>query len=741
MQIRRKNNLDAVSDGLLIKPDGHKWDWLRLQAIFPLLISLALVVQVAATPAYPLHPSDNGRYVVDSNNVPFLIIGDAPHSILAKLNNADAITYLTNRGSNGFNALWIELLCDSYTGGEGTEGSPNYGRDVNGNNPFTSTLPGGYYDLTTPNPAYWSHVDYIVQTAATNGLQCVFTPLDQGGWTQTSLANGTNRCYQYGQFLGNRYKNSPNIIWNLGNDFQRWRTHENDAVILAIADGIKSADTNHLMTVQLNYYVSESQDDPNWIPRITANGVYTYYPTYDETLVAYNKPNVMPVLFLEAHYEHESGRGEFGTPKILRRHAYWSLTSGALAGHMYGNHYTWTFTSGWQSHLQTPGMNELMYFKNFFSSRRWYNLVPDQSHTLLTAGYGTYTTDGHVGDSEYATAAKTPDGKLAVVYTPVSHTLTIALNNFSGPVTARWYDPTANRFAAIPGSPFPNVGTHNFTTPGNNSAGDRDWVLVLEVVVEAPRPRNQLRATVTDFNGDSHPDWVVRNAGTRQTGIWYMNNNVFMHGAYGPTLVAGWGLRGVADFNRDSHPDYALFNSITDRTAIWYLSGPTFIWGAYGPTLPSGWELLAMADFNSNGYPDYVLYKASTRQTAIWYLNNNVFVGGAYGPTLPAGWSLVAVADFDRNGHRDYALFNSGTGQTAIWYLSGLTFVGGAYGPNVPSGWQLVAAADFNGNGKPDYLLYKASTRQTAIWYLNNNVYVSGAYGPTLPAGWSLGGQ
>jgi len=492
---------------------GRKWDWLTLQAVFPLLICLALVAQAAAAPAYPLKPSANGRYLVDSSNVPFLIIGDAPHSILANLNNEDATRYLTNRGSNGFNALWIELLCDSYTGGAGTEGSPNYGRDVNGNNPFTSTLPGGYYDLTTPNPAYWSRVDYIVQTAAANGLQCVFTPLDQGGWTQTSLRNGTNRCYQYGQFLGNRYKNSPNIIWNLGNDFQNWATQQNDAVILAIADGIESVDTNHLMTIELNFMVSESQDDPNWISRITANAVYTYYPTYDETLAAYNKPNIMPVLFLEEHYEYSNVGGEFGTPNVLRRQEYWSLTSGALAGHMYGNYYTWTFTSGWhflrtrgvrqyfknffssrnwynlstwtfasgwQSHLQTTGTRELMYFKNFFSSRKWYNLIPDQSHTLLIAGYGTYTPGGNVSDSDYATAAKTPDGTLAVVYTPVRHTLIIALNNFSSRVTTRWYDPTADTFVAIPGSPFPNSGSHNFTTPGNNSRGDPDWVLLLQ---------------------------------------------------------------------------------------------------------------------------------------------------------------------------------------------------------------------------------------------------------------------
>ena len=242
----------------------------------------------------------------------------------------------------------------------------------------------------------------------------------------------------------------------------------------------------------------------------------------------------------------------------------------------------------------------------------------------------------------------------------------------------------------------------------------------------------------SDFNGDGHPDYVLRNVSTRQTAIWYLNNNVFISGAYGPTLVAGWDLRGVADFNRDAHPDYALLNPATDQTAIWYLSGATFLRGAHGPTLPSGWELVATADFNGNGYPDYVLYNSGTRRIAIWYLNNSVFVSGAYGPTLPAGWSLVGAADFDRNGHTDYLLFNSITRQTAIWYLSGPTFVTGAFGPTLPSGWELVATADFNGNGYPDYVLYNASTGQTAIWYMNNAVFVSGAFGPTLPPGWSL---
>ena len=148
-------------------------------------------------------------------------------------------------------------------------------------------------------------------------------------------------------------------------------------------------------------------------------------------------------------------------------------------------------------------------------------------------------------------------------------------------------------------------------------------------------------AVVADFNGDGHPDWVVRNAATRQTAIWYLNNNVLVTGAMGPTLPAAWSLRGSADFNGDSHPDYGLFNLNTRHTAIWYLNNNVLVTGAAGPTLPSGWALVATADFNGDGKPDYLLYHAATRQTAIWYLNNNVFVSSAFGPTLPVGWSLV----------------------------------------------------------------------------------------------------
>jgi hypothetical protein len=253
-----------------------------------------------------------------------------------------------------------------------------------------------------------------------------------------------------------------------------------------------------------------------------------------------------------------------------------------------------------------------------------------------------------------------------------------------------------------------------------------------------PLASGAARAAVADFNGDGSPDIVVRNARTHQTGIWYLNNNVYIGGGFGPTLPNNWELRGAADFNDDSHADYALSYSSLNYTAIAYMSGPTLIGAAWGPTVPSGWELVGTADFNGDGKPDYVLFNASIRQTAIWYLDNNVLTGGDFGPTLPNGWNLIGVADFNHDGHPDYVLFHPNTALTAIWYLSGPTLVGAAWGPTVSSGWILVATADFNRDGSPDYALYNAGTRQTAIWYLNNNVYVSSANGPTLPAGWSL---
>jgi FG-GAP-like repeat len=197
------------------------------------------------------------------------------------------------------------------------------------------------------------------------------------------------------------------------------------------------------------------------------------------------------------------------------------------------------------------------------------------------------------------------------------------------------------------------------------------------------------RAMVSDFNGDGSPDFVLQNASTGQTAVWYMDNNTRINSAFGPT--GGWPVAGVADFNLDGDPDYLLFNPSTGQTAIWYLNNNVHVSSAFGPTIWAGWDVAAVADFNEDGHPDYLLFRPSTGQTAIWYLDNNVRVSSALGPTTWAGWNVAGVADFNNDGHPDYLLFRPSTGQTAIWYLNDYVPVFSAFGPTTWAGWSLVA--------------------------------------------------
>ena len=178
----------------------------------------------------------------------------------------------------------------------------------------------------------------------------------------------------------------------------------------------------------------------------------------------------------------------------------------------------------------------------------------------------------------------------------------------------------------------------------NRETLSSDDIAGAQALYGAPTPLAVPEATPTplyDFNGDGEPDYLLYNVSTRQTAIWYLNNNMFMGGVFAPTLPANWRVVGVADFNRDGEADYLLYNASTRQTAIWYLSGPTLISGAYGPMIASGYTLIGAADFNADGKPDYVLYVPSVQGTTLWYLDNNVFTGSANGPTLPAGWSLT----------------------------------------------------------------------------------------------------
>ena len=79
------------------------------------------------------------------------MVGDSPQTIIVNMSEADAALYMADRNANGFNTLWIDLLCNRPTPGTLTAST------LDGILPFTGTIAStGSYDLTTPNEAYFA---------------------------------------------------------------------------------------------------------------------------------------------------------------------------------------------------------------------------------------------------------------------------------------------------------------------------------------------------------------------------------------------------------------------------------------------------------------------------------------------------------------------------------------------------------------------------------------------------------
>jgi hypothetical protein len=421
--------------------------------------------------------SANGRYFVDQNNTPWLLMADSPQSMICTINSTSMATYMSARQSQGFNAIQVDAICTTYTGGKAN------GTAFDGTQPFTSGSSPANYDISTPNSAYFAELDSLITLAASYGLVVILDPIETGGWLGTLENNGPTKAYNYGAYLGNRYKSFTNIIWGSGNDFQTWSSSSTDNnLVYQVMAGIASADSNHLQTIELNYNFSYSNQDTLLSSVLTADGAYTYYETYDCVLQAYASSPTNPDFLIEANYEGENDTGNLPAVAgayVLREQAYWTLTSGGV-GQIWGNHYFWGFLSGWQSQLNSPGAVEIQYINQLFGSVAWWDLVPDTTHEVVTAGYGTYDgSNDNLTTATYCTTSWISSGSLALTYCPNASTLTVDLGKFSGPVTAQWYDPSNGTYTAILGSPFPNSGTQDFITPGNNHDEDPDWVLMM----------------------------------------------------------------------------------------------------------------------------------------------------------------------------------------------------------------------------------------------------------------------
>jgi hypothetical protein len=434
---------------------------------------------------------------------------------MGNLSVANAASYFSDRASHGFNAVWINLLCETYTGCNADGKAYNNATSTADNlAPFTSGSSPSNYDFGTSaanaNSAYFSQAHAEVAQAQADGIEVFLDPIptdncSTGNWITTLENNGdgtvstTNKDYQYGQYLGNTFKDLANITWASGNDFQCSDTiaDRNDA--LSVANGIANTDPSALQTLEVDEcgnvcegsssFVNRNgvSTGSGWSSRLQINASYTYSPAYAQDLTSYGQSPTTPMILVESNYEGQNNSGTDGcvTVRNCRLQEWWTMTSGAT-GQLYGGPCYAITNSTTLSSCDTTGVTQLGYVTSLMNTvGEWYNLVPDTGNTLVTAGKGTCPTTGRDVSVNCVTAAETPDSLLGLAYLPdpssfASITVALSAMHTGGQTTARWYDPTNGTFTSISGSPFTNTGTHTFAPTTNNSAGDKDWVLVLQ---------------------------------------------------------------------------------------------------------------------------------------------------------------------------------------------------------------------------------------------------------------------
>ena len=302
-----------------------------------------------------------------------------------------------------------------------------------------------------------------------------------------------------------------------GNDFQCVGTAADNNDALAVAEGIQITDPTALQTLEpdgcsgltgfacegSSSLVASSGTSTGWASVTNANGTYTYSPTYAEDRTAYAQSPTQPILLVEGNYEGEKFSGNTDgcqTIRNCRLQEWWTMTSGG-AGQLYGNYFTDAIGCGCThgggtgtvpadsfntSDINTTAVTQLGFQTAFLQSVAWQTLAPDTGAHIVTSGGGTCGTTGSYVAVTCVTTASDYAGAgtatLSVSYLPDPSSFAspvVNLASFAGTVTASWFDPTAGGTPTVIGT-FANTGTHTFTPTTNNSAGDKDWVLVLQ---------------------------------------------------------------------------------------------------------------------------------------------------------------------------------------------------------------------------------------------------------------------
>lgn len=431
-----------------------------------------------------LKVSENGRYLQHTNGKPFFWLGDTCWLLAQKLNRDEVKTYFADRKAKGFNVVQtvvVQMLTDKSV----YEDSPIVDGDITklsitpGNDPADATQ----YD-------YWDHVDFIIETAAANGIYLAIAPT----WSHTvrRAPIKSESAEVYAAALAERLKRRPNIIWLNGGSAKG--DVDND-VWNAIGATIKKTDPNHLMVFHPFGRAQSSTwfNDATWLD---VNMFVSGHRRYDQDIEGKKfgednwryvlddlaKTPRRPTLDGEPAYENtpqglHKPEEPYWTADDARRYAYWSVFAGA-AGHTYGENSVRQVylprdakpASGakgyFMERLDAPGAKAMQPLKNLILSRPYFDRVNDQAAVSADEG------------EKYDRVLVTKGKDYLMAYTYTGREFKLEMGRISGKeVAAWWFNPRTG--AATKLDAFKNEGTKSFNPPGEPANGN-DWVLVVD---------------------------------------------------------------------------------------------------------------------------------------------------------------------------------------------------------------------------------------------------------------------
>lgn len=426
-----------------------------------------------------LKVSANKRYLVHQDNTPFFWLGDTAWELFHRLNREEAEQYLKRRAEQGFTVVQAVALAEF----DGLKEPNPYGDTPLLNN-----------DPTTPNEAYFKHVDFIIDKAAQYGIVIGFLPtwgdkVFKNTWGQGPEIFTVANAKTYGRYVGNRYKNRENIVWILGGDRNPRDGSQDLAVWRAMAAGIeegvggadKALMTYHPQPNGQEGGSSKWFQSDDWFDfTMHQNGHCRFTAVYDNISVSYNRQPTRPTIDAEPIYEDHPvcfNATDLGISNAydVRLYAYLDLFAGAH-GHTYGCHDIWQMYSPkrpsvnnprflWQEAMELPGASQMKHVRRLMTSRPQLDRIPDQSLIVennLSAADRIQSTRG----TDYA-----------FVYSATGKPFTVNPGKISGTrLTATWFDPRTGKTQSA--GQFDNQKASLFSPPTKGYG--QDWVLVLD---------------------------------------------------------------------------------------------------------------------------------------------------------------------------------------------------------------------------------------------------------------------